>query len=114
MIIARVLFSSSRPAYLSIIALTLWASILACAGSYTPHGRSQCAYTGLMVNSFMMVPPDIAALIIRRGDNRACCGFLNGNFLCASEQFRRDCRSVILRVLSYHGSHQDECTVGTR
>src|SRR5690242_5055270 len=37
--------SSSLPWYFSWIALTDWASILACAGSYTPQGRSQCAWT---------------------------------------------------------------------
>src|SRR5690349_24771697 len=35
---------SSLPWYFSMIAFTDSASIRACAGSYTPHGRSQCAY----------------------------------------------------------------------
>src|SRR3954462_4983129 len=37
--------SSSLAWYFSQIALTDSASMRACAGSYTPHGRSQCART---------------------------------------------------------------------
>src|SRR2546421_7453134 len=36
---------SSLPWYFSWIAFTDSASMRACAGSYTPQGRSQCAWT---------------------------------------------------------------------
>src|SRR5436309_6768693 len=36
---------SSLPWYFSWMAFTDSASMRACAGSYTPHGRSQCAWT---------------------------------------------------------------------
>src|SRR5438128_3443437 len=52
--------SSSLSWYFCWHAFTDSASIRACAGSYTPHGRSQCAWTlrrGLSKDSSMGMPP---------------------------------------------------------
>src|SRR5512143_1850198 len=59
MISARVRNSGSLFAwYFSMIALTDSASMRACAGSYTPHGRSQCADTTVLGrNKLIWAPP---------------------------------------------------------
>ena len=43
-------------AYFSMHAFTERASIFAWAGSYTPHGRSQCAYTVVFGSNIVSLP----------------------------------------------------------